>query len=79
MKFPKLYVDASNVTGSWRELLDPFSLAAAFATESWGTQTVDEEKVNSFNDRMKLVAFRNAIGSQEREILNALGYVDRTT
>ena len=28
---------------------------------------------------MKLVAFRNAIGSQGREILNTLGYVEGTT
>ena len=57
MGFPKLCVDDSNVAGSWREFLDSFSLAAEFATESWGTRTANNAEVNKFNDRMKLVAF----------------------
>ena len=64
LKFPKLNVDTSDVAGVWREFLDSFRLAAEFATESWGTRVVDGDPVNRFTDRMKLIAFRDSIGSQ---------------
>ena len=79
MGFPTLCIEGNNVASSWREFLDSFSLAAEFATGSWGTVTVNNEQVNRFSDRLKLVAFRKAIGSQGREILETLGYVEGTT
>ena len=77
--FPKLEINSENVYESWRSWLVQFNLAIEMAIMNMGTERVrriggEEEVLNVFRGRRKLVALISAIGDAGRTVLDSVGF-----
>ena len=74
--FPVLEVDESNRYESWRSWLINFNLSLEMATMNLGTETItgadgNQQVVNVFRGRRKLVALIGAVGEIGRRVLDS--------
>ena len=81
--FPILHVDSNNVTGSWKEWSQEFSLEMELQVLEMGTEkaAVDNEDgnrcetmVDRFTDKRKVLVLLIAIGQEGRNTLRSLGF-----
>ena len=78
--FPKLEINRENVYESWRSWLVQFNLAIEIAIMNMGTELVrieggEDEVLNVFRGRRKLVALISAIGDAGRTVLDSVGFM----
>lgn len=84
--FPVLEVKSNNVSGSYKEWLDEFTLAVEFKTLDMGTEEVDDPagaerpkiKQDKFTEKAKTIVLLRCIGSDGRRVLASEGYTDIT-
>ena len=76
--FPQLVIDSNDVFSSWRSWLTEFRLCIEMAEMNMGTERViidhEEQVVNVFRGRRKLVALLSSIGKDGRQTLQSLGF-----
>ena len=76
--FPKLVINSDDVGGSWKNWLNEFDLSVEMITLRLGEEKVridgEEETVDVFRGRMKLVSLLNAVGKAGRAALTSLGF-----
>ena len=73
--FPKLKLNAQDVTTSWKHWLSQFEIAVELTTLNLGT--VDDghgHLIDVFRGRTKLLALLSSIGSEGMETLQSLGF-----
>ena len=77
--FPILEIDDSNRYESWRSWLINFNLNVEIATMNLGTETItdaqgNDQVVDVFRGRRKLVALIGAVGEKGRRVLDSAGF-----
>jgi len=73
--FPKLKLNAQDVTTSWKHWLSQFEIAVELTTLNLGT--VDDghgHPIDVFRGRTKLLALLSSVGSEGMETLQSLGF-----
>jgi hypothetical protein len=72
--FPVLKINGNDIPGSWNSWLSEFELCVEMTTIKMGKEEVENEQLDKFRGRLKLLALANAIGKDGRDALQSVGF-----